>query len=537
MIQEVGVYRGSFDPPHKGHFEAVSCALQAGMKSVTIIYVDANKFKPFRTDNKTRHELLKTMFTGMQNVILVEKSYKATVMELESDPTISKIHLIVGSDLLDKPKRPIPLPTKLSYFIISRRDYPVLKPIQTWNNLPVQMGDVEKLIEQHHSSSQIRSLLDERNFQAATSGLPANILDYILSKHFYVPTDSEYLHRALIQKVKKIVEEEIVVKNIVPQENYPLTFHLGSDIGISGLSGDLVCFVKDNEGKICLVIKIFQGNDFKNHYESELLGYDTLSQLKLTLVKVPKLFFSHQIENFAFIGMSFAKGKSLAHLMHDHPEAIRLCARANLELHVSQRSAGIKIKADQLTVFERAIEKVINKLSSIQTAFLPHDIVKQLKLRWIEIHNFFEENPGQFSFTHGDPNHSNWIVDLDSNSVTYIDLSLFRRSISPEKTPFGFAINELTESLVTFRLAAKQIGGISKEKICEMQTLYKEEYLKGAPADITTPNAKLYFASYWILRVIDNLLDKLAKSDSDDLKLKYQTHLIAEIERFINNKE
>ncbi len=534
MASQVGIYRGSFDPPHLGHFETVKHALQNGMTSVTIVYSDENQFKPFRTNNKIRKELLERMFAGMQNVVISAKSYKAVLSDLQSDPTIAKIHQIIGSDLLDKPVRPIKLPTKLAYFIIPRIDYPVEKGLSTWNNLPAQIGCREQLIQQHNSSSKLRSLLIERDFQAAQLGLHAKVFDQIRRQNVYLLTDNEYRDRAMLRDVKKIVQDEIVTKKLVPLEKYPLSFHLGNDIGISGLSGDVVCFVKDVHGQVRLVVKIFRGDDYKSNYESELAGYETLSQLNLKFVKTPKLFFSHQKGDFAFIGMSFATGKSLADLMQSSPEAIRLCARANLELHQAQRSSTSAVNADQIAIYEQAITNVINRLKTIPTPFLAGNVITKLTTRWSQIHRSFIANPGLQSFTHGDPNHSNWIVDLNSNCVTYIDLSLFKRSISSQKKPCGFAISELEESLLAFRIAAKRMGGFTDDKIREMQNTYKTEYMAHAPADITTPEAKQYFASYWTLRVIGSIIKKLIGSSSTEAVSKYQTQLINSINSFIS---
>ncbi|MDR3623548.1 MAG: phosphotransferase [Chlamydiales bacterium] len=535
MANAVGIYRGSFDPPHNGHLEAVNYVLKTCMASVTIVYKDLNSSKPFRSNNKIRKKLLKTMFKDMQNVVISKKTYEAALIDLLSDSTIIKIYHIISSKTLDKPIWPIGLSTKLAYFIIPKRDYPIVRPVSSWNNLPAETTSVEHFTERYHSSSELRALLFERNFQTASLGLPALVFDQILSQNFFVSSENEYSFRTIIQDVKKIVENEIVLKNSVPIEKYPLSFHIGNDIGISGLSNDKVCFVKDKDEQICLVVKVFLGNDYKGNYESELLGYATLKKLNLHLIRIPELFFSHQKENFAFIGMSFVLGKSLAEMMQASPEAIRLCAQANLELHLAQRSLATEISAQQIAVYEEVIVRVTDRLSNIQTSFLPPDIAAKLKTRWLQKHLSFVANPGLLSFTHGDPNHSNWIVDLDNHCVTYIDLSLFKRSISPQETPSGFAINEVEEALIMFRVAGKQRGNLSNEQIREIQDIYVKEYMDHAPVDITTPEAKDYFFAYWSLRIIEEILKDFINTDVEESKLKYQAQLIKKIDSFLSD--
>lgn len=533
MINQIGIYRGSFDPPHHGHLEVVNCALQSGMTSVTLIYKDINRHKPFRSNDKIRELLLRELFANKYNVVISNKTYKATLDDFISDPTIDKVYQIIGSDILNAPVRPIKLPTKLAYFIIPRVDYPIKTPLSSWNNLPVQIADKTSLIQQHHSSTQLRSLLFERNFAAAQEGFPSNVFDCIMSQNFLISTENEYQQRNIIHEVRKIVEEEIAINNRISEEKYPLSFHLGHDININGLSGDILCFTKDKDEQIIFVTKVFLGKNYQNRYQSELLGYENLTRLKLNLVKVPDILFFHDRENFALICMSFVSGKTLAELMNDSSEAIRLCARANLELHMAQRSSIAEISNSQIAVYEEAIQRVVTGISQIPNSFLPADIAEKLIARWLFIHQAFIANPGLCSFTHGDPNHKNWIVDLNNQQVTYIDLSLFKQSVSPEGLAWGFAINELEEALLSFRIAAKRFGKLPNEKILEMQETYKSEYKVHAPTDITTSEAIQYFTSYWSLRVMESLIEKIKKSDSLEERLKKNCFLKEEIKLFL----
>lgn len=532
MNTEVGIYRGSFDPPHNGHLEAVTCALQNGISPITIIYKDTNRYKPFRSSDETRKNFLISMFSGMSTVVISNKSYKDALNELLLDSTVSKIYQIIGSDLLSQPVRPLKFTKNLAYFIHDRGDFPLVD-IKRWNDLPVKIGNDRSNSSENPSSSLIRVLFQNRQYQKVQSYFPPQVFQRIVDENAYVPTDNEYPFRQVTLEVKKALEKGICAKKLIAEDDYPLSFQLGKDIGVSGLSGDLICFISDKHKQMRLVVKVFLGDNYIKNYESELLGYQVISNLKLKLVKVPTLYMSEAKSGFAFICMSYVKGKSLAELMTQSPEAIRLCARANLELHTAQ-TASDKVTSDHLNFYEKTIHKVIEKLNLIlDTDFLQEQIISKLTNHWDELRKSFLSNPVKLSFTHGDPNHSNWIVDLEKQEVTYIDLSLFSRSVFNQQTPFGFAANELEESVLSFKIAAKRLD-LSREKTEEMQNIYNDEYMLNAPQDIMTKEAKRYFTAYWRLRVIENILEKLSSAQAKDDILKYQLQLQRDIDIFLN---
>ncbi len=512
----VGIYRGSFDPPHNGHLEAVTCALQNGISPITIIYQDPNPHKPFRSHNDVRRKFLITMFANMPNVIISNKTYKAVMTDLLTDKRVNRIYQIMGSDLLSLPIRPIKDPANLAYFIHDRGDLPSLKDMRSWNGLPVKIAFSDHGASDP-SSTKIRSLLQEREFEEAKSYFPSDVFNQVISESVYVPTENEFPYRHMLQLVKKSLEKQISQQKLVSPDHYPLTFQLGKDIGISGLSGDLVCFISDQH-QMRFVVKIFLGQFYLENYESEILGYRILSDLNLKYVKVPKLFIQEAQKDFAFIGMDFCAGKSLAELMEHSPEAVKLCAKANLELNTARRVQG-DVLPEQIAHFEKILPQVAPKLQV--------DILPKISEHWTNLHTAFINNPGKRSFTHGDPNQTNCFVDVEKQQVTYIDLSLFSRSVCNQETPCGFAINELQENLLTIKIAAKKLG-ISNEKTKEIQNTFESAYREDAPSDLTTKEAEQYFTAYWTLRVIDNILDR-----HPEMNLKYQEQVNDLISNFL----
>lgn len=530
MISEVGVFRGSFDPPHKGHLETVRYALDTGLHRVIVVYTDPNPLKPFRSKDSMRKDLLKLLFKNYERVTITDNSYTACLAQLDSDPQIKKIYQIIAADLLTIPQRPVKLPTKLAYFILPRSNYELDKSMATLHNLPVKIANCAEFTERSHSSSQIRRLLLEKKFPDVYLSLPEDVIATIFQNNYYIPTANESAVDRF-QQIKNSIEEEIARRKLVSLNRYPLTCHLGSDMGVHGLSGDQVCFVKDKDEQICLVVKVFLGNRASN-YSSELIGLETIKNLNLEHVKVPEILFADSKEHFSYIGMSYIPGKTLAELMVDSPEAIKLCARANVALHTAKRVPAV-ISADQVLFYNKTFDAVCHKLTQLQPSHYNTDLIRKLENHWIKLQHSFVKNPGYFSYTHGDPNHYNWIVDLKNNSVTYIDLSLFARSVDAKREPCGLAVNEFEESLLTFRLAARRQGGISSEKLAEIKTLYETEYLKYAPANITTGEARYFFSAYWNLKIIESLIDKLLEPNEITSKLKYEKQLDEKIHSFL----
>jgi tRNA A-37 threonylcarbamoyl transferase component Bud32 len=482
MTQEIGLYQGS--------------------SSLT----DTHHRKPFRSDGKIRTDLFISKIANTPTFLITPKPHKTLLNRLLKNPTITKISHCIGLDVFSQTTKPL---SNIAYFFHPAMNYPLANIMTVWDNLPVKKSFIEQSTQQVSPSKEFQN------------------------ENLFVPANYEISHKNIIQEVKNIIAKEIDARKIIPEESYPLSFLLGKDIGISGLSGDIVCFIADKNKKMHLAVKIFIGDDCQKNYDSEVLGYRIISDLNLKLVKVPTIFISEMRTGFAFICMNYINGKSLAELMNHSPEAIRLCARANLELHLAKRASNVEISQNQIAIFEKAIQMVIEKITAINADFLPADIICKLTNKWEELHKAFISNPGQLSFTHGDPNHSNWIVDLEHQHVNYIDLSQFDRSVSNQNSPHGFAINELEESLLTITIAARRLN-LSIEKTQEIQNIYSTEYLSHAPLDITTKEARQYFAAYWRLRVIDNLLEKLISTNIAEKKSKHQLHLQEQIDLFLN---
>jgi len=529
MTQEIGIYRGSFDPPHNGHLEVVAhCLRKQDISRIIIVYKDTNPYKPFRSSDEDRRALLTEMFKRMNNVVISECGFKAILKEAQSDTTISKIYRIVGSDIFGQREISHSKDDKVMTLVIPRNDHTVPAPFLSW----VVKASGE-LTQQMYSSTAIRKYFRQREVRDQTLPLSSEIVAMIRQRGLYQGTDAEFSIHHLLEEVKKVVEVEVGKNKLVSTYLYPLSIRLVKDMGISGLSGDVVFFVMGKNGHSQFVVKIFCGTSHKKNYESELIGFQKIGGAGLKKVAVPTLLFSHQNDNFSLIGMSIAAGKRLIDLMSDSKEAVRLCAEACLELHLHARVPLGHIEEERLKIFDEAVEKVSTRLEESKGDFLSITL-DRLWDHWNQIRRSFLANPGWGSFTHGDPNAGNWIVDLDNEKVTFIDLSLFSRSVKTDGNPCGFAINEYLESISSFWIVGERIG-LSQDVIQGCQKEFAVAYDKLKPEDIATRESYAYFDCYWLLRGINTLFKRLENASMGQ-KEQIREEIAGKFAKFFANR-
>ena len=452
MFSNVGVYRGSFDPPTFGHLETATCSLKYGVDKVVIVFTDSNPCKPNRSSDEVRFEQLKILFSRCPWASISKKSFKATLQGLFEDPTVKRIRLIVGFDLLSVKFRPVAKPEIVDCLAVPRNDFDLENLPKSWNGLPLEIVDIEGLLYRHASSSQLRQDMSENRLREVLRLVPPNLFEKILNKGPYSIPLVQVANRLLANCSFELCER--------------------------GFSDDVVIYIKDQYGKRQLVAKIFSN---LTRFKSEISGYRKLRELNLKRINIPTI----HVAEANMIIMDYVKGSTLAEMMDSNLEAVRLCAKANLELH--------QVTARELKSYPNDLEVVAGRVAALSKRY-----AHALQTRCQSLVQDFLKDPGMQSAVHGDPNHFNWIVDLDARTVFYIDFSNFDER--------GHAMKELYEADLCFWTAAKRVGGIGKETIKSIRNEYINAYLKEAPSSIATVAAQAYFKSYWQLRIIEHLL-------------------------------
>jgi len=452
----VGIYRGSFDPPHLGHLDTVNAALRHGVNRIVITFIDPNSNKPERSHNQIRLTLLQALFRSCTQVIISEKPFRAALLDLVEDHTVLKVRLIIGSDLLQASFRQFPSSEKLDCLMIPREDYVLEDNPKTWNGLPMSVVPENKPYDQRWSSTQIRTYLARNQLIPASQPLTTPLLEIILSQGWY----------GTILKCE--------AEKRIPAAYHPISVQLLE----GGASGDLVFSIKGRDRSCKFVAKVFAN---PQRFESELQGHRVLNKLPTKYVRIPEIYFADQ----QIILMQFVHGKSLAHMMQYSPAAIQLCAKADLELHLAATTPA----EVNPTIYE-------SRLAQIDA--LSPEVAAKLAPQWKKLTQKFLQNPGLHSFVHGDPNHFNAFVDLETQTVTYFDLCKF--------SPKGFAMEEFYESQLCFKIAARRLGGIDANKLAAIRDLYSKTYFEQAPKAIATAEARQFFQASWKLCVIKRLL-------------------------------
>ena len=198
---KIGVYGGSFNPPHLGHFvAAVSGAKFLGLDRLFLIPagIPPHKEMDMPVDGKARLEMCRLAFGGMEGVCVSDmeinrqgRSYTVdTLRELSGEDR--RLFLLCGTDMmltLGQWRNPEEI-FRLSYPVYIRRDSDrsldplIVEKITEYNN---RFGKVVRRIVADPielSSSDVRNLLAQG--KSVSHLIPSAVERYIKDNHLYV---------------------------------------------------------------------------------------------------------------------------------------------------------------------------------------------------------------------------------------------------------------------------------------------------------------------------------------------------------------
>ena len=192
----IGIFGGSFDPPHQGHLEVARAAQRhAQLDKVLFIPAKQNPFKeeiPHAAD-EFRIEMIQALIE-MDPLFLIDErelqrpspSYTIdTIRTLSAEFPQDKLFLIIGSDSLQslsKWKDSDEICKLIAGLIVyPRKGFRIEKPHFV---SPSQFYPLDcKLLDE--SSSELRSLLSSSNQTALERSFPEKILSIIQKNHLY----------------------------------------------------------------------------------------------------------------------------------------------------------------------------------------------------------------------------------------------------------------------------------------------------------------------------------------------------------------
>ena len=198
-MTRIGIYGGSFSPPHNGHLKAAEAFLE--QMWLDFLFVVPAAIPPHKeapdVSPKHRLEMTRLAFSGMDGVYVSDMellragpSYTVdTLRELASED--KRLFLLLGTDMLltlDEWKDPEEI-FKLSYPVYARRendkilDDKILAKLALYKEKYGKMVTKLKLDPLEISSSQVRNRL--ASGEPVDDLIPESVEEYIRAHHLY----------------------------------------------------------------------------------------------------------------------------------------------------------------------------------------------------------------------------------------------------------------------------------------------------------------------------------------------------------------
>ena len=392
----VYVYRGTFDPFHNNHEAICQWCLEQGSGASVVIHINykqpsATKAKnPASWDN--RFDLVSAALNGLANPLAMvspEKEFSSTIeWIIENHEPDTQIIQVLGDDVLHLLKD---APQVHAYAIHQRENPNSLestKPLfnKARYNIPLELPNI--------SSTQIRSLLIERNMKDVSTMVPSPVFLLLQNMEDYSP-----LHLSIqLLKKEKIFITPVFSQQLMAFFKRPIYLKHEPEM-FSGLSGDVLVSVfclKKGRIAVCKLFK--QGADA---CLKEALGYEQLR----TCVKTPDIYFVSE------------NGFCIELILGIHAQSTHDFERVGLayhQLHTQSMRDTEQRKPEKDVGLNNKILLLCNKISN-------QALSRNMKIVFDELLKTYLDNMRHPSTTHGDAQPGN--ILLSEHDVVFIDAS------------------------------------------------------------------------------------------------------------------
>ena len=290
-MERIGIYGGTFNPPHLGHIRAAQCALSAlGLSRLLVIPDRIAPHKQIPTDSPTpeqRIEMLRIALQGMDRIEASDLELKRegvsytyeTVAQVREMYPEARLYLLMGTDMFlsfHQWRNPERIWKYAALAVFCRGEKGEKEAIAKQKRLLEKMGATVELVDNPVltiSSSDLRRMLV---FRCADSFLPAGVGDYIQAHGLYgVNRDYKNLPMEELEQVVTGLLKKSRVSHVLGCRDtaVKLAEHWGADVTDAARAGILHDITKALDGPLQLTLCREYGtilDDFSVRYPKTL---------------------------------------------------------------------------------------------------------------------------------------------------------------------------------------------------------------------------------------------------------------------------
>ncbi len=190
---KIGIFGGSFNPPHHDHEQMAKQLLDRNLLD-RVIFVPTSNYYPKKglIDDLQRYELLKIMINGDERLEVSKYEFGRltytyqTLEHFQKEYPNDEIYFICGSDNLKELDTWKEYQKILSnfYLLVVPREDDICKLLEKYQSYQDHIKIVD-LDVRNLSSTNVRKLLQEKNYEEAKKFIDERVLDYIIKNNLY----------------------------------------------------------------------------------------------------------------------------------------------------------------------------------------------------------------------------------------------------------------------------------------------------------------------------------------------------------------
>lgn len=418
----IGMYDGSFDPPHYGHVETARAAVLFGRLDLLVMNCHAmpNAIKPDLSPFGLRTKMLSSYFIGDPLMIVSPRSR----CDIERILSPHRIVGVIGSDTFQRfLQEGIAQDFKTDEIIVSERHaVPLISAPATLELRPVCYIGRSKLAYNNECSTAIRAALARPH---------EGCLDEMLNRETQQLVRAHYLSTGSTQG-NSSVESRPSVRREIPRYTVPevytgCTVELQPGLENGLLSDSFVFRVREQSGEIVAFMKMLPPErNSRTHLSDEANGLALFNKLGLQRASAPEAILSSDPpslwiarapgETPAALITHYERGLVSAQEVYEALHAVGACLR---ELHTRHSQPFDDNGAELLESYIVHHQAFIDQASPLD---LQSQIVQGALETFRREATYLREKGLRCSLIHGDANTGNFLWDRSAKVLSVIDM-------------------------------------------------------------------------------------------------------------------